>query len=256
MSGIVHLRSASDSKLERSDVVRSSKLKAYLAYRERRYQLRNLSARLTRIFWRLSRSQISESAQIHPSACVSSFKVKIGSGCVIGPRTVVHENSVLDDNVDLAAGCVIGSEGFVCQTFGKKVIPIIHTGGVHIHRGVRVLSLSCIDKSTDGGYTEIGEESRIGEMAHIAHNVTLGKRCQVESHTMIAGHVAVGDDVRICRNASISNTLIIGNSVRIGPGAVVTKTVHDGESLSGNFAIDSTRHSNFVKNAAEGNIGG
>ena len=73
---------------------------------------------------------------------------------------------------------------------------------------------------------------------------------------MIAGHVAVGDDVRICHNASISNTLVIGNSVRIGPGAVVTKTVHDGESLSGNFAIDSTRHSSFVKNAAEGNIGG
>jgi UDP-3-O-[3-hydroxymyristoyl] glucosamine N-acyltransferase len=204
----------------------------------------------------LSRTQISETARIHPSAYVSRFKVKIGSDCVIGPHAVVYENSILDDKVDLAAGCVVGSEGLVCRKFAKKVIPIRHRGGVHIHRGVRIGPLSCVNKSeVHGGYTEIGEGSCIGEEVLIGHNAVLGRRCHVESHTMIAGSVVIGDDVRICRNSSISNRLIIGNSVRVGPGAVVNKTVQDGKSVSGNFAIDSARHREFVMKAAEGNLG-
>jgi UDP-3-O-[3-hydroxymyristoyl] glucosamine N-acyltransferase len=203
----------------------------------------------------LSRSQINETARIDPCAYISTFKVKIGHDCVIGPHVVVHENSILDDEVHLAAGCVVGSEGLEYRPFGKKVIPILQKGGVHIHRGVRIGALSCVNRSTGGGYTKIGEGSCIGEEALIGHNVTLGRRCHVESHAMIAGHVTTGDDVRICRNASISNRVIIGNSVRIGPGAVVTKMVQDGKSLSGNFAIDSARHRDFVKSAAEGNLG-
>lgn len=117
------------------------------------------------------------------------------------------------------------------------------------------MSRSCVDKSIAAGYTEIGEASCIGEQVHLAHNVTLGRRCHVESHATVTGHAVIGDDVRICCNASISNRLIIGNSVRIGPGAVVTNSVQNGKSLSGNFAIDSTRHREFMKRVAEGNLG-
>jgi len=253
--GPSRMRSVDTPKRKKRGLIRSLKLKTYLIYRKKRHQLRNLLALVTRALWRLSRSQISETARIHPTAYVSPFKVKIGSNCVIGPHAVVQENSILDDGVDVAAGCVIGSEGFVYRVFGKKVIHIIHTGGVHIHRGVRIQSFTCVDRSTDGGYTEIGEESNVGEMIHIAHDVKLGKRCHVQPHAMVAGHVIAGDDVIICHNASISNSLVIGNSVRIGPGAVVTRTVQDGKSLSGNFAIDSTRHRIFMKSVAEGNFG-
>lgn len=234
--------SANKSKLERNPV-RSLKKKWH--------QLRNLSARVICFFWRLSRNHISETAQIHPCAYISSFKVKIGSNCVIGPQVVVYPNSILDDEVHLAAGCVIGSEGFVV----RRGILIIHTGAAHIHRGARILSFSCVDKSTDRGCTEIGEGSRIDEQVHVAHDVKVGRRCHVESHVMFAGHVVTGDDVKISRNASISNRVVIGNSVRIGPGAVVTKTVQDGKSVSGNFAIDFAKHREFVKNAAEGKLG-
>lgn len=223
-------------------------LVGFIGYHLQRIQLRG---RVTRLFWRFSRTQISKTARIHPSAYVSGFKVKIGSDCVIGPHVVVHENSILDDKVHLAAGCVIGSESFEYR-YG---IQIIHTGGVHIHSGVRILSRSCVDKSIEGGYTEIGEGSCIDEQVHIAHDVKLGRRCRLESHATVTGHVVIGDDVRICCNAAISNRLIIGNSVRIGPGAVVTNIVQNGSSLSGNFAIDSTRHREFVKRVAEGNLG-
>lgn len=216
-----------------------------------RLHLRNLCARVTRFSWRFSRPQISGTARIHPSAYVSSHKVKIGSGCVIGPKAVVHANSILDDEVSLSAGCVIGSDSFRYQAG----IHVIHAGGVHLHSRVRVLSRACADKATNvGSYTEISEGSCVDEQVHIGHNVTVGRRCHVGPHAMISGEVTIGDDVMICRNASISNSLTIGNSVRIGPGAVVTTMVQDGKSLSGNFAIDSGTHRQFVRRAAEGNI--
>jgi len=246
------------SKLEESNLVRSLRSKSPFLYAlcgEMWDGLRNLWARAIHFSWRLSRSQIAQTARIHPSAYVSSFKVKIGSGCVIGPHAVVLENSILEDNVELGPGCVVGSEGFVGHALGSKVIMLIHIGGVHIHRGVRIQSLSCVDKSTDGGYTEIGEESCIGEQVHIGHNVRLGRRCRVESQAELGGHVIYGDDVRICSNATVVEMLVIGNSARIGPGAVVTKNVQDSGSVSGNFAIDSEKHRNFVRSAAEGRIG-
>jgi UDP-3-O-[3-hydroxymyristoyl] glucosamine N-acyltransferase len=245
-------------KLETSILARFLKSKSPFLYRicgEKWDQLRNLWARVVRLCWRLSRSEISESARVHPSAYISSYKVKIGAGCLIGPHTVIYENSILEDSVELGPGCVVGSEGFVCHALGRKVIPIIHVGGVYIHRGARIQSLSCIDKSTEGGYTEIGEESRISGHVHIGHNVKLGRRCHVESHASLGGHVVYGDDVWICMNASIVELLIIGNSVRIGPSAVVTKNVEDSKSVSGNFAIDSKRHRDFVRSAAEGRLG-
>jgi UDP-3-O-[3-hydroxymyristoyl] glucosamine N-acyltransferase len=246
------------SELETSNIVRylGSKYPTFYAMCGEMWDnLRNLWARVILLYWRLSRTQISQTAQVHPSAYVSSFKVKIGSGCVVGPHVAIFENSILEDNVELGPGCVVGSDGFVCHALGKKVIPIIHIGGVYIHRGVQIQSLSCVDKSTDGGYTEIGEESRICEQVHIGHNVRLGRRCHVESHAELGGNVLYGDDVRICNNASIVEMLVIGNSARIEQGAVVTKNVQDGGAVSGHFAINSEKHHNFVRRIAEGRIG-
>jgi len=254
LAGHIQMKSAIISKLE--DFVRSheSAKKAYLLLVGIMYRMRNPFARVRRLTWRLSTTQVSETARIHPSAYVSRFKVRIGPDCVIGPHAVVYENSILDDKVDLGAGCVVGSEGFVCRTLGKKVFPVLHTGGVHIHRKVRIQSQSCVDRSTRGGYTEIGEESCIGEQVHVAHNVTLGRRCQIEPQSMIAGHVIMGDNVRISRNVSVSDSLKIGSQVMIGPGAVVTRNARDGESLSGNFAIESAKHHDFVKSAERGEV--
>lgn len=220
------------SRLEKSISLSSSPIaslirKGYWLYMEKMYQLRNLSARIKCFLWRFSRSRISASARIHPSAYISRFRVQIGANCLIGPLAVVYENSILDDHVEIGARCVIGSECLSAVSVRGKIICMIHTGGVHIHRGTRVGSLSCIDKSRDGNYTEIGEGSSIGELVYIPHNVKIGKKCYLAPNSMVSGYVTIGDYVRIGRNASVSDNLIIGNSVTIEPGSVVTKHVLD-----------------------------
>lgn len=242
------------SKLEKSNLVHSLKSKwpyLYAICGEKWDQVRNAYARLIRLSWRLSRSRVSQTAQIHPSVYISPFKVRIGPGCVIGPHAVVYENSTLDDNVQLGSGCVIGSEGYVSHSLGKKIVPIIHVGGVHIHRSVQIQSLSCVNKSTNGGCTEIGEGSWIGEHVHIAHDDRLGRSCHVEPHAKLAGHVICGDNVTIGRNASIRERLVIGRCARIHSGAVVTQNVQEGRSVSGHFAIDSQKHRDQIRRLVE-----
>ena len=238
--------------LKKSPFVRSAYLKLFTGYTRIKYSVGNFFASATHLYFSVHENDISSSAKIDASAWIAPKGIKIGERCVIGPHAVVHEKTVLEDDVVIGAGSVISSEGFVAKRFGSKVISIVHVGGVHIHRRV-VIGQNCgIDKATSKVWTEIGEDTRIGNCVHVAHNVRLGRRNEIASHVMIAGHVDTGDDVFMGENASITDSIKIGSDVRIAPGAVVTREVQDHARLAGNFAIDEQKLKGFASRIAQG----
>lgn len=194
-----------------------------------------------------SKTRIGNGTRIHPTAFVSETGVKIGSGCSIGPSAVILRKTILEDDVEIGAGAVVGSQGFVNERVFGRTTSVKHTGGVRIKKGARIGANSCVDRSTFRGRTEVGEYTSIGTLAHVAHDVRTGSRCKILGQAMIAGRVTLGNDVHLGHNSSLSHFLMIGDRAVVKDSSVVTKDVGEGLVVEGNFAIDSAKYRQFIK---------
>ena len=194
-----------------------------------------------------SKTRIGEGTRIHPTAFVSETRVKIGSGCTVGPSAVILEKVILEDGVEIGAGAVVGSQGFVNERVFGRTIAVKNTGGVRIKKGARIGANSCVDRSTFRGRTEVGEYTSVGPLSHVAHDVRTGSWCRILNQAMIAGRVTLGDDVHLGQNSSLSHFLVIGDRAVVKDSAVVTKDVGVEQVVEGNFAIDSARFRKFMK---------
>lgn len=188
---------------------------------------------------------IASSASIHPLAFIAEHGVMIGERVSIGANAVIHERVSIEDDAVIGANSVIGGEGFEVGMLAGRQRLVPHYGSVLIRRGAVIQCNVSVDRGLYGGVTEIGEDSVIDNLVHVAHNVRIGRNCQVIAHAMIGGSTQIGDGARIGPNATVSNGLNIGNGARITLGAVVTRDVEDGGHVSGNFAI---AHARFLDN--------
>jgi UDP-3-O-[3-hydroxymyristoyl] glucosamine N-acyltransferase len=212
------------------------------------YEIHNRLAGETDFYGRSFETVVGESSRVHPRAYVADNNVRIGERCYIGPNVSILENSVIEDDAIIRAGSVISTEGFRFERLENEILPVLHAGGVLIHRGVEIQANTCVARAKFGGdFTEIGEETKIDNLVHIAHNAKIGKRCMIAASALVAGSTVVGDDVWIGPNATISNKLSVGDRAFITLGSVVTRNVASGEKVTGNFAIDHKRFIDFIK---------
>ncbi|WP_199873025.1 UDP-3-O-(3-hydroxymyristoyl)glucosamine N-acyltransferase [Inediibacterium massiliense] len=211
------------------------------------YRLHNDLVKNTEFYGKKFKSQISMTAQIHPTAYISDHNVIIKDGVKIEANVTILNDVYIGENTIIRAGCVIGTEGFQFARIENDILPISHAGKVIIHDHVEFQANCCVSKGIFGEATEIEEKCKFDNLVHIAHGVHMGKRCLVAANAMIAGYTTIGEDVWIGPSASISNMLDIGDEANIKIGAVVTKNVGDRQSVSGNFAIDHDRFISFLK---------
>jgi len=198
-------------------------------------------------YLKLNETFVSPTAKINKTAYIAKENIHIGHNCVIEPNVTIFPNTWIGDNVVIRAGSIIGSEGFQFARINKEIIPINHAGGVWISDRVEIQSNCCVDKSVFGGYTTLGEDTKLDNLVHISHNVIIGKRCLIAACVMIAGSAKLGDDIWVGPAAIISSEVMIGNGASITIGAVVTKEVAPGQRVTGHFAIEHKRFIEFMK---------
>ncbi len=196
---------------------------------------------------RLQDCGISPSARVDPRAYVATENVRIGARAVIEENVKIAATTWIGDDVVIRAGTIIGSDGFEFVRLGKEILPVQHAGGVWLCDRVEIQSNCCIDKAVFPGYTRIGEDTKIGHLSHVAHNIVIGQRCLIAPHVMMAGSCMLGDDVWLGPSVTISSEVKVGDGASITIGSVVTKNVAPGAKLSGNFAIDHQRFIDFMK---------
>jgi UDP-3-O-[3-hydroxymyristoyl] glucosamine N-acyltransferase len=202
---------------------------------------------------RLPRNMISQSAILDITAHIAERGVVVGERSFVGPRAVILENSVIENDVIIGPGAIIGGKGFNCYRLPLLTIPGLSLGWVRISNGARIGCKACVDKGTRrGAETRIGKNCIVGDGVHVGHDVFLGEESVIEPGAMIAGHVVVGKQAFIGKNATISNSLKIGDTARVAAGSVVTKEVAPGSILSGNFAIDMKKHMGQYESVAKG----
>jgi UDP-3-O-[3-hydroxymyristoyl] glucosamine N-acyltransferase len=157
--------------------------------------------------------------------------VAVGRDCRIGANAVIGF-ALVGDRVSIHAGAVIGEAGFGAAGGPKGVVDLPQLGRVILQDGVTVGANSCVDRGAFGD-TTIGENTKIDNLVHVAHNVRLGRNCVAAAFTGISGSTVVGDGVAFGGKAGVADHLTVGAGAQIGASASVFKDVPAGETWTG-----------------------
>jgi len=190
---------------------------------------------------------------IHPSALIDpSVKlgedvrihanVVIGPECSISDRTEIRSGVHLFRNVQIGCDCliksnsVIGQEGFgIYQGQDGINVMIPHVGGVRIGDRVVIGALNTVCSGTLDA-TVIGNDTKIDDHVHIAHNCIIGSNAVITACAELSGSVTLEDNVWIGPQACIMNKKTIHVNAMAGLGAVITKDVPADSVVVGNPA--------------------
>ena len=140
--------------------------------------------------------------------------------------------SIISKFSNIQQGVVIGSDGFGFALNSDDYRELRHLGRVLIGKNVKIGSNSCIDRGTLND-TKIGNNVRIDNLVHIAHNVIIGNNCVIAGQTGIAGSTIIGENVIMGGQVGISGHLNIGDNVKIAAKSGVIKNISDNIIVGG-----------------------
>ncbi|MFC6988730.1 LpxD N-terminal domain-containing protein [Haloplanus sp. GCM10025708] len=186
-------------------------------------------------FWKLVDelfiAEVTESI-VHSTAVVEDGAT-VGNGCIIGPHTFIGDNVTVGDRCRIQAGTSIGGEGFgYVRDEPGPYYKQIHKGGVVIEDDVEIGSNCSIDRSFFGD-TIIGAGTKLDNLVHIAHRVTVGEHCWLAYGVGISGAVDVGSNVRIHPNAAVSMRTSIGDRAVVAMNSGVLDDVEPDTTVVG-----------------------
>jgi UDP-3-O-[3-hydroxymyristoyl] glucosamine N-acyltransferase len=187
---------------------------------------------------------------ISPQAIISE-KSKIGSGCYVGDYAVIGDNcsvgnnTIIYDRVSLVQNCIIGSncviqsgaslgsDGFAFERYeAGELEKFPHKGNVRLGNNVEIYANCSVARGSLSD-TWIGEGTKLDALVHIAHNVTLGKNCELTAGTIIGGSTSVGDTSWTGLNSTLKNGIKVGRNVIVASGASVIHDIPDGDIVAG-----------------------
>ena len=198
---------------------------------------------------------VADSAQIDPSAhigpnCVIGARTKIGArsvlqggnhigrDCQIGadsnlfPNVVLYPQCVVGNRVAIHAGTVIGSDGYGYVFDEGRHRKMLQVGNVIIGDDVEIGANTAIDRGALGP-TMIGQGTKIDNLVHIAHNVTIGRNCLVMGQAGFAGSTQLGDYCVIASQSGIAGHLKIGHQATVGAKSGVMRDIPDKGTVLG-----------------------
>jgi UDP-3-O-[3-hydroxymyristoyl] glucosamine N-acyltransferase len=180
-------------------------------------------------------ARIGSRVTLYPGVFVGTGAV-IGNDCLLYPSVSVLDGVVIGNRVIIHSGAVLGSDGFGFVTEGGVHHKILQVGGVIIEDDVEIGANCTVDRATMGN-TVIKKGSKLDNMVHIAHNVTVGEHCLLAGQIGIAGSSTLGKYVVIGGQAGVGDHLTVGDRVMVGGGTAVTRDVEPGQIIAGYNAM-------------------
>ena len=181
------------------------------------------------------RAVIGDRVTVHPGCFV-------GEDCAVGDDTLIHPNVTLESNtavgkrVIIHAGVVLGSDGFGFVTDGGRHHKIPQVGRVVIEDDVEIGANCAVDRATLGS-TVVKQGTKIDNLVHVAHNVTIGEHCLLAGQVGIAGSSTLGKYVVTGGQAGFADHITVGDRVMVGGGTAVTRDVEPGQVIAGYNAM-------------------
>ena len=189
-------------------------------------------------------NQISEKAYISEKANIGSYNIIIEDDVIVEAGVTIYENVTIKKGTIIKSGTILGADGFQYIRNKDDIIKVEPAGELEIAEDVVIHNNSVIDKGIFGK-TFIGENTKIYNLVHVAHDSKIGKNVFLTAGVIVCGRVKIGANSYLGPNCTIKNGLFLGENTKISMGSVVTKDVKDNEVVTGNFAIP---HEQFISN--------
>ena len=184
------------------------------------------------------RAVISETAKIGSESYIGDYVV-VGDNCTIGDNTIIYDRVSLVQNCSIGNGCIIqpgvtlGADGFAFERFENgELIRFPHIRDVKIGNNVEICANTNVARGSLSD-TVIGDGTKVDAMVQIAHNVVIGKNCEITTGTIIGGSTKIGDMSWTGLNSTLKDNIKVGNNVLIAAGAVVIRDVEDQDIVAG-----------------------
>jgi UDP-3-O-[3-hydroxymyristoyl] glucosamine N-acyltransferase len=165
---------------------------------------------------------------------------QIGDDCVVHSQVSIRERVIIGNRVTLHNGVVVGSDGFgfARQKDGTH-LKIPQHADVVIEDDVEIGANSTIDRPAIGE-TRISAGTKIDNLVHIGHGVSVGRRGLLAAQVGIAGSTIVEDDVIMAGQTGITGHVRIGAGAIVGAKSAVLQSVDAGSFVTGHPAFDHT----------------
>ncbi|MEA2101884.1 MAG: UDP-3-O-(3-hydroxymyristoyl)glucosamine N-acyltransferase [Thermodesulfobacteriota bacterium] len=204
--------------------------------------------------WVHPEAEIDEAATIYPNAYISSNalisrgcaispgcfigeRVKIGEGTVLNPNVVVYDGCCIGAHCIIHAGVVIGADGFGFAWDGVSHKKIPQKGTVCIGDYVEIGSNCTIDRAVLTS-TCIGNDVKMDDMVHVAHNVTIGDHTLIAAQTGIAGSTHIGKSVTLAGQCGVIGHVNVGDGSVASSRTGIASDVKPGKVVSGYPQMD------------------
>ena len=203
---------------------------------------------------------IGAGARIGARARIASH-VSIGDGAVIGDDALIlagvriGARVRIGDRVICQPGAVIGADGFsfvtpersgvedVRASLGQREeireqswVRIHSLGAVVLGDDVEIGANACIDRGTVRD-TVIGRGTKLDNLVHVGHNVTIGADCLLCGQVGIAGSSRIGNRVVLGGQVGVGDNLFVGDDVIAGGGTKIMTNAPAGRVLLGYPAV-------------------
>jgi UDP-3-O-[3-hydroxymyristoyl] glucosamine N-acyltransferase len=161
----------------------------------------------------------------------------IGKGCRFDAGVVIYHNCTIGENVWIQANSTIGSTGFGYRPVNGRHTLIPHNGGVVIEDNVDIGAGCCIDRAKFGN-TVIGAGTKIDNLVHIAHNIVIGRGCLIAGQVGFAGSCTLGNGVIVGGQAGFRDHVSVGDGAMIGAKSAVIADIPAGQAVAGIPAVE------------------
>lgn len=177
---------------------------------------------------------LAPGAVIGPGARIGRG-TEIGANAVIGPGVAIGRDcfvgagaslgfALLGDRVRILAGARIGEPGFGATGAAQGVIDVPQLGRVILQDGVTIGANSCVDRGAFED-TVVGENTKIDNLVHIAHNVVIGRHCLIMGQVGFAGSTHLGDYSVVASQSGIAGHLKLGPQATVGAKSGVMRDI-------------------------------
>ena len=200
-------------------------------------------------------ARIDATAEVDPTAhvgpgCVIGARVRIGArsallggnnlgaDCRLGddvrlaPNVVLYARTEVGHRTIIHAGTVVGSDGYgyVFDQGRHRKMPQI--GHVIIGDDVEIGANTAIDRGALGP-TRIGDGTKIDNLVHLAHGVSIGRHCLIMGQVGFAGSTQLGDYGVVASQSGIAGHLKLGRQCIVGAKSGVMRDVGEKETVLG-----------------------
>lgn len=173
----------------------------------------------------------------------------IGNNVTILPGAIIYANTIIEDDVTIESGTIIGCGGLLWTYDFKndKKVMMSTNGGVIVKKGAYISANVSIVRGACNENTIIGEGTMIAPSTAIGHGCVIGRNVHIANNVTLSGSVHIEDDCFLGSASVVQPAIKLKKGSVLGSGAILTKTYNDTGVFSGIPAKNTGKNPNDVK---------